>query len=172
MNTQLFTLALIEIIISIIATVLIIYVSHKILQKLFFKQQKLQGNNLAFTIFTSGIILSIGIILSEIFPFITNVIRLAATSEVSTNSTTTIISYSALYLFIGFIAAVLINVTVFLLFSILTKGVDEFNEIKNNNISVAILVVAILISITLIAKESIALIISSIIPYPEVSNFL
>jgi uncharacterized membrane protein YjfL (UPF0719 family) len=68
--------------------------------------------------------------------------------------------------------ALFINTSVFLLFSVLTKGVNEFKEIKNNNISVAILVVAILISITLISKESIALLISSIIPYPEVSNFL
>ncbi|MFT6688477.1 MAG: hypothetical protein ACJAX7_001497, partial [Saprospiraceae bacterium] len=47
-----------------------------------------------------------------------------------------------------------------------------FKEIKENNISVAILVVAILLSITLIAKESIAMLTSSLMPYPEVSNFL
>jgi uncharacterized membrane protein YjfL (UPF0719 family) len=74
-------------------------------------------------------------------------------------------------LLIGFLAAFVINASVFFLFSILTRGVNEFQAIKENNISVAILVVATLLSITLIVKESIALLISSLIPYPEVSNF-
>ena len=76
------------------------------------------------------------------------------------------------YLLIGFLIAVIINLSVFLLFSLLTRGVHEFKEIQKNNVSVAILVVAILISITIISKDSIALLISSLIPYPEVSNFL
>jgi uncharacterized membrane protein YjfL (UPF0719 family) len=84
----------------------------------------------------------------------------------------TVAKYSGIYLLIGFVMALLINSTVFFLFSILTKGVDEFREIQKNNLSVAIIVVATLISITLIAKESIALLVSSLIPYPEVTNYL
>lgn len=171
MNTQLFTLALLEIILSIIISVSVIYVSYKILKKLFFKKEDLRGDNLAFTIFTSGVVLSIGIILSEILPSITNVIRLTTTQSESTGLGE-IAKYSGLYLFIGFLIAVVINFSVFMLFSLLTKGVDEFKAIKENNISVAILVVAVLISITLIAKDSIALLISSLIPYPEVTNYL
>ncbi len=171
MNTKLFTLSLIEIVLSIILTVVIIFITYKILKWLFFKNHDLRGDNLAFTIFTSGIILSIGIILSEILPSITNIIRLS-TIQTETIDMVTIVKYSGLYLFIGFVIAMVINVSVFFLFSLLTTGIHEFKEIKNNNISVAILVVTILISITIIAKDSIALLISSLIPYPEVSNFL
>ena len=126
---------------------------------------------MAFTIFTSGIVLSVGIILSEILPSITNVIRLSSTQNETIDSLT-ILTYSGLYLFIGFLVGLCINASVFVLFSMLTKGVNEFKEIQLNNISVAILVVAILISITLVAKDSIALLISSLIPYPEVTNYL
>lgn len=171
MNTKLLTLAIIEILISIGVTVAIIYVSFKILKFLFFKSTELSKSNMAFTIFTSGIILSIGLILSEILPSITNVIRLSTTQTESID-TTTIISYSGLYLAIGFVMAVFINGATFLLFSILTKSINEFREIQQNNISVSILVVAILISITLIVKESIALLISALIPYPELTNYL
>ncbi len=171
MNDQLFTLALVEILLSIIITVIVIFISYKILKKLFFNNEDLAGNNLAFTIFTAGFVLSLGIILSEILPSITNVIRLASTQNESID-TATIVTYSGLYLFIGFLISIFINVSVFILFSILTKGVNEFKEIQRNNVSVAILVVAILISITLIAKDSIALLISSLIPYPEVTNYL
>ena len=171
MNSKLFTLSLIEIILSILITVVIIYATYKILKWLFFKNYDLRGDNLAFTIFTSGIILSTGIILSAILPSITNIIRLS-TTQIEVVETSTIILYSGIYLLIGFVVSVLINTSVFFLFSILTRGVDEFKEIKNNNISVAILVVTILISITIILKDSIALLISSLVPYPQVSNFL
>jgi uncharacterized membrane protein YjfL (UPF0719 family) len=171
MNTQLFTLALLEILVSIIFTVVIIFISYKMLKRLFFRKDNLSGSNLAFTIFTSGIVLSIGLILSEILPSITNVIRLSL-NQTDTIDVLTVAKYSGIYLLIGFVMALLINGTVFFLFSILTKGVDEFREIQKNNLSVAIIVVATLISITLIAKESIALLVSSLIPYPEVTNYL
>ncbi|MCB0456565.1 MAG: DUF350 domain-containing protein, partial [Flavobacteriaceae bacterium] len=155
MNKQLFTLALFEVILSIIITVVIIYVSYSILHKLFFKKEDIKGNNTAFTVFTSGIILSIGLILGEILPSITNIIRLA-TTQTDTIDTGMIVKYSGIYLLIGFLAAVIINASVFFLFSMLTRGINEFEAIKNNNIGVSILVAATLVSITLIVKESIA----------------
>lgn len=171
MNTQLFGLALIEIVLTITISVIVFFVSYKILKMLFFKNENITGENIAFTIFTSGIFLSIGLILSEIIPSISNVIRLSTTQTEATD-VFEIVKYSGLYLFIGFIISVIINSSVFLLFSVLTKNVNEFKEIQRNNIAVAVLVVSILISITLIAKDGIALLISSLIPYPEVSNFL
>ena len=171
MNTTLFTLSLIEMVLSIVISVVIIFITFKTLKWLFFREHDLRKDTLAFTIFTSGIILSMGIIFSEILPSITNVIRLS-TTQTEAIDINTIALYSGLYLLIGFIMAVIINASVFFLFSILTTGIHEFKEIKNNNVSVAILIVAILISITIIVKDSIALLISSMIPYPEVSNFL
>ena len=171
MNTQLFGLALIEIVLTITISVIVFFVSYKILKMLFFKNENITGENIAFTIFTSGIFLSIGLILSEIIPSISNVIRLSTTQTEATD-VFEIVKYSGLYLFIGFIISVIINSSVFLLFSVLTKNVNEFKEIQRNNIAVAVLVVSILISSTLIAKDGIALLISSLIPYPEVSNFL
>ena len=171
MNKQLFTLALFEIIISLVISVVIIYLFYSILHKLFFKKMDLKGSNTAFSVFTGGIILSIGLILSEILPSITNIVRLS-TTQMETVDFSIIVQYSGLYLLIGFLAAFIINAAVFLLFSLLTRGVNEFQAIKGNNVPVAIVVVATLISITLIVKESIALLISSLIPYPEVANFL
>lgn len=171
MNNTLFTLAIIQLIISIVLAVCILFISHKILIKLFFKEQEIKNDHLAFTIFTCGIFISIGIILSEIIPSISNIIRLSLTQNNHINFGD-IISYSGIYLFTGFVFAVIINLATFLLFTALTKGVNEFKEIKQNNISVALLVVATLISITLIVKDSISSLIGSLIPYQETLNFL
>ncbi len=171
MNSQLFTLAILEIIMAIGFSVIIIFISYRMLKYLFFKKADLRSDNHAFKVFTSGIILSIGLILSEIIPSITNIIRIQATQTESVDYGT-LIAYSGLYLFIGFVMAVIINAAVFFLFSILTRGIDEFKEIQNNNLPVSILVTAILVSITLIVKESIALLISALVPYPEVTNYI
>ncbi len=171
MQTKLLTLAFIEIALAIIISVLILFISFKILQKVFFKNMSLRENNLAFSIFTAGIMLSIGFILGEIIPSITNIIRLSISGQ-NEISMGTIIQYSGIYLFIGFIFSIVINAAVFFLFSALTKGINEFKEIQNNNIATSIIVTSTLISITLIAKNSIGLLISALIPYPETSNFL
>ena len=171
MNTSLFFLALFEIILSIVVTVIVVYISFGILKKLFFKNQEVESSNMAFTIFMSGIIISLGLILSEILPSITNVVRLSVRQQESIYFMT-VAKYSGLYLIIGFIMSLFINTAVFVLFSFLTKGVNEFKEIQQNNLAVSIMVVALLLSITLISKDSIALLISSLVPYPEVMNFL
>ena len=171
MNTQLLGLALLEILLTITISVVVFFVSYKLLKMLFFKNEEISGENIAFTIFTSGIFISTGLILSEIIPSISNVVRLSKI-QYEAIDTLEIVKYSGLYLFIGFIISIIINASVFFLFSVLTKNVNEFKEIQRNNIAVAILVVSILFSITLIAKNSIALLISSLVPYPEVSNFM
>ncbi len=171
MNSTLFLLSVLEIVIALILAVAIFFVSYKMLKRFFFKEQELKDNNMAFAVFCSGIFLSIGIILSELVPSITNVVRMAVV-QASDISTGQILTYVGLSLVIGFIIAVLINAAVFMLFSALTKGIDEFAEIKNNNVSVALVVASILLAITLIVKNSIAVLISALVPFPEVSNFL
>ncbi|MCK8520894.1 DUF350 domain-containing protein [Aquimarina sp. D1M17] len=171
METKLLTLAFIEIALAILVSVLILFISFKILQKVFFKNISLSEENMAFSIFSAGIILSIGIILAEIIPSITNMVRLSMSSN-NNISFGQIIQYSGLYLLIGFVFAILINTSVFLLFSALTKGINEFKEIQQNNVSTAIIISATLLSITLIAKDSIGLLISALVPYPEVTNYL
>ncbi|MEP2936208.1 MAG: DUF350 domain-containing protein [Gilvibacter sp.] len=171
MNSTLFLLSLLEIVIALILSIAIFYTSFKILKRLFFKQDELGGSNNAFAIFTAGVFVSVGIILSELVPSITNVVRYSVLNPEEIGIVKVII-YAGSTLFIGFILAVLINAAVFFLFSALTRGINEFKEIKENNSSTAILIASILIAITLIVKNTIAVLISALLPFPEVANFL
>ena len=171
MNAPLFYLALFEIIFSLLISVGVIYVSYGILRRVFFKQNDLSGKDIAFTVLTAGLVLSIGLILSEILPQITQVVRVLTTQNESPDYKV-IVQYSALYLTIGFVITLLINTAVFGLFSLLTKGIHEYEEIKKNNLAVAIIVSVTIISITLIVKESVAVLISALLPYPQATYFL
>ena len=171
MNSTLFFLSLLEIVIALLLSVAIFFTSFKILKRLFFKQDELGGKNTAFAIFTAGVFISIGIILSELVPSITNVVRFSVLNPDEIGMAK-VITYAGSTLFIGFIIAVLINASVFFLFSALTRGINEFKEIKENNTSMAVLVASILVAITLIVKNTIAVMISALVPFPEVANFL
>lgn len=171
MNSTLFTLAVIQIIISVCIAVTVLFISFKILRKIFFNGTIDDKNNTAFAVFTSGLFLSIGMILSEIIPTISNIIRLTLQGQESF-PLGSIIIYSGVYLIVGFLFAVIINLATFLLFTGLTKGLNEFKEIRNNNLAIAILVVSTIIAITLIIKDSISSLVESLIPYAEITNFL
>ena len=54
----------------------------------------------------------------------------------------------------------------------MTKDVKEFEEIKKNNVAVSIITAVVIISISLLAKDSLYLILEAFVPYPEMPSFL
>jgi uncharacterized membrane protein YjfL (UPF0719 family) len=56
------------------------------------------------------------------------------------------------------------------LFTYMTTNIDEFKEIRKNNIAVAVLTATIVISISMLIKESLYLLLESFVPYPEIPN--
>jgi hypothetical protein len=53
----------------------------------------------------------------------------------------------------------------------LTKHVDEVGELKNNNLAVAILLTTIIISITIISRDSLVFLIELFLPQPTVLEY-
>ena len=50
----------------------------------------------------------------------------------------------------------------------MTKDIDEFKEIKDNNIAVALITSIIVISISIMIKSSLYLMLESFVPYPDI----
>lgn len=55
-------------------------------------------------------------------------------------------------------------------FTALTKNIDEFEEIKNNNIAVAIFIAVILITLSLFIEEGLSRLLQVIIYQPGIQN--
>ena len=83
-----------------------------------------------------------------------------------------VLKYSSLFLLVIIIAIAVVNVISISLFTLMTKDVKEFEEIKNNNIAVSIITAVVIISISILVKDSLYLILESFVPYPEVRSFL
>ncbi len=147
------------------------FISYKLLLKLFgLKDQKINNDNLAISIFFSGIIFSIGYLLSGIIPSIINAIELIRLHKEEAMFIE-IFKYSSLALLFGFLMSSVILFTSFTLMKSMTKYIKEISELKQNNMAVAILLTSILISITLICKDSLVFLLDIYVPQPEVVKF-
>jgi len=168
---ELFYLALIQIIISIVLAIVIFFISYKILIKIFnLEESEFNNDNLALSIFFSGIIFSVGYLLSGIIPSIINAIQLIKAHS-DGNLFVEVLKYSSMCLFIGFLAISILQISSFLLVKTMTKHIKEVEQLKQNNLAVSILLVSILISITLIASDSLIFLLETFLPQPEFIEF-
>jgi uncharacterized membrane protein YjfL (UPF0719 family) len=173
MNTKVIYIGLLDIFISMIFTVFIIWVSYKIIQRLVFrKAAEEETSNLSSGILVSSIILSMGLLIQQSAEPLINIYRLLSTQELSYQALfiqflKTMLIYLGITLALG-IVIVLVGV---LLFTGLTRDVNEWKAIRENNIAVALITGVIIIVITLAIKDGLGLIFESWIPYPETPRF-
>ena len=78
--------------------------------------------------------------------------------------------YSGLFLSIIIITIAVVIFIAIKLFTYMTTDINEFEELKKNNIAVSILTATIIISISLLIKESLYLLLESFVPYPDIPN--
>jgi uncharacterized membrane protein YjfL (UPF0719 family) len=149
-----------------------LFVLYRIIRYFMKKIYKIENENTAFAIFQVGIIISGAFILSSIISPALN-----ATRFLNPNNTFTLESllstygYITLFVFIGFFCAILvISSGLFVLFN-LTK-IDEGQEIKNNNISVALITAAVVIGLSIIVDEYVGILCEALIPYPQIPTFI
>ena len=166
-----FYLALSQVVISIVLSIIIFFISYKVLIKAFkLDEAKFDNDNLALSIFFSGIIFSIGYLLSGIIPSIINAIQLIKIHS-DGNLYIELFKYSSICLFVGFLVASLIQIGSFFLVKVMTKHIKEVEALRSNNLAVAILLVSILISITLISKDGVVFLLETFLPQPEIVQF-
>ncbi|WP_370088232.1 DUF350 domain-containing protein [Ekhidna sp.] len=166
MNPNLAILALIEIISAITIGIFILALTYKIVQWVGRKYYRIKDYNLSYSIFVSAIILSVGIMISGIVQPLISSFRLLNKSSDSFILAFKYIGTGAIYIAIAYTATILIGLISTFLYSKLTP-IDEFEEIRNNNVGVSLIISSILITLTLLAKNGVILMIESIIPYPE-----
>ena len=76
------------------------------------------------------------------------------------------ISYGGLYIFTAYICSLIITGLGIVIYSNMTP-LSEMKELKNNNIGVAVVLTAIIVTLSLMSSNGVALLIESMIPYPE-----
>jgi len=169
MNTELFYYSVAEIGISIIIGISILFFTYKLIDVLVRNKYKIEINNIAFAVFSASVLFSVAYLISGIKAPILNSLRMISDNP---NYEGSIImdglKYTVLFLVIIVITIALVNFLSVKLFILMTKNVNEFEEISKNNIAVSILTATIVICISLLVKDSLYLLLESFVPYPDV----
>ena len=149
-----------------------LFVLYRIIRYFMMKIYKIETDNTAFAIFQVGIIFSGSLILSSIISPALNATRFLNPDNTFTlESLLNTYGYITMFVFIGFFCTILvISSGLFVLFN-LTK-IDEGQEIKNNNIAVALITAAIIIGLSIIVDEYVGTVCEALIPYPQIPTFI
>jgi uncharacterized membrane protein YjfL (UPF0719 family) len=166
MNYNIALLGLVEIISAISIGATILSITYKLVIWVGRKYYGIESHNLAFSIFMASMLFAVGYMVSGVIPPLLSSFRLLNTQDAVWLTTFKYLGIGALYITIAFTAAVLIGLLSTALYAKLTP-IHEWEEIKNNNTGVAIIIGVIVITLTMMSKSGVALIIESLIPYPE-----
>jgi len=132
------------------------------------KKYDIANDNLAFSVFSSSILFSVAYLISGIKAPILNSLRMLSNDgEYEGSLILDGFKYTSLFLIIILIAIGLVIYLSINLYTKMTKDVNEFNEIKANNIAVSLIMATIIISISILIKESLYLMLETFVPYPD-----
>jgi hypothetical protein len=170
MNYKIALLGIVEITSAITIGIFILALTYKIMQFVGKRYYQLSADNLAYSIFTATIMFSTGLMVSGVIDPLISSFRLLDPALNSTSLTLQYLGLGAIYIGIAYSAALLIGLISTFLYSKLTP-INEFEELRDNNIGVALMISSILITLTLFTKSGVALLIESIIPYPDLPPY-
>ena len=166
MNNKIAILGIVEIISAISIGIFILSITYKLVTWFGKKYYDISEKTSAFSVFTASILFSVGYLVSGVIQPLISSFRLLNTQESAWLVAGKYLGMGAVYITIAFISALMIGLLSTYLYSRLTP-IDEWKEIKENNWGVALIVSAIVITLTLMSKSGVILIIESLIPYPE-----
>lgn len=166
MNSNIATLGLIEIFSAITIGIFILALTNKIVKWVGRKYYQIEDFNLSYSIYTASIIISVGIMLSGIIDPLLSSFRLLNRQSDSFVLAFKYIGTGAIYIGIAYTATILIGLISSFMYSKITP-INEFEEIRKNNVGVAIIVSSTIITLTLLTKSGVILLIEAIIPYPQ-----
>jgi uncharacterized membrane protein YjfL (UPF0719 family) len=163
MNTIIF----LQVAIAFFMGIAALFLVYKILNFYLKKTFQLEELNMSFATLQVGIILSTALLMGSIVGPGLNAIRFINQSAVDLTTVSTSIGYIAVFIFIGVLfTMMIIGGGVLVLFQ-MTK-VNEWEEIRKNNIPVALISAALILGLTLILKDNVAGLCEALIPYPDV----
>lgn len=173
MNLLLFITGIVQIALSLVVAIFIIYFTSKIFRKLISginETEELKKNNISVAILNGSIVLALILVIKK---SIDSSITIFANTLRNPDAGFSTYMESALIM-IGHIllGGIIAFTTIYIglqIFIWLTKDLDELNEIKGNNIAVGILLGIIIVSIALLLQPGIVTVLDSLIPFPSVS---
>ena len=167
MNTKLSLLAFIEIISALSMGIVILAATYQFLKFWGRKKYNIHHNNQAYGIFMASVLFSVGLTMSSVIQPMLSLFRIFISQDMGNlELTLKFIGYGGMYIAMAYVFAVTICACGVFIYTLITP-IDEFKELQNNNIGVALIVGSIIITLSLLTNNGVDLLIESFIPYPQ-----
>jgi hypothetical protein len=172
---NLFGPAGVELLLAMLIGIITVYLTKTVLMN-FYMRKTNESNpygNLSFMVFLSGTIFSVSLIMFGIMEPLTATFKvLNTTGDKGMSYLLSCAQYLGIFLVLGYVFSALIVFIAYKLFSLMTTQLNEYEEIKDGNVGVAILLVTLTIITALFVKEPFMVYLESLIPYPDVPNIM
>lgn len=165
MNTMILLQAAIAFSMGIVALFSVYRILNFYLKKAF----QLDEMNTAFSTLQVGILLSTSMLVGSIVGPGMNAIRFINQATVNFSTISTSLGYVMMFLIIGILFSMLVIAGGILILFQLTH-INEWEEIKKNNVASAMVSAALILGLSIIMKDQVASVCEMLIPYPEVLN--
>lgn len=158
---------LIQAVIAFLMGVISLYLVYRILNSYLKRVFQISEVNHAFATLQVGILLSTALLVSSIVGPGMNAIRFINQTDINFATISTSLGYIIMFLLIGLVFSIIsIAGGIIVLFQ-LTK-VNEWQEIKNNNVPTALISAALILGLALIIRDNVSGVCEMLVPYPEV----
>jgi uncharacterized membrane protein YjfL (UPF0719 family) len=159
---------IIQVIVAFLIGIGSLFVLYRLLNSYVRKKSQIEETNTSFAIFQVGILLSGSMIMSSVVSPAVNAIRFLNQADAfSIQSAITSLVYVSFFVVIGITCTIIVIAGGVFTFFQLTN-VNEWDEIKKNNIPTSLISAAIIIGMSLIMDEYVGHLCEALIPYPEV----
>lgn len=153
--------------------VVLLFITYKICLKIFSNGEKnALLTNSALAIIIASVFISAGYVMSGIIDPLVHTINTLNSQELTGKDfLLQAVYYTVLFSFIALFISLFASVVGFKAFDVITKGINEAQEIKNGNVNVAIVGGAIIFVLSLFIKFGVIQLVESFIPYPDIPVF-
>lgn len=146
---------------GIVSLYLVYRLLHTYLKRVF----RLSEMNAAYATFKAGVLLAASLLMSSVIGPGINAIRFLNQAGVSSSSISSSLGYVLIFMVIGMLFCFLvIGAGIVILFQL--TQVNEWEEIRRNNLPVAIISAALILGLSIIMKDHVAGVCEMLIPYP------
>lgn len=143
-----------------------LFLVYKVMNLYMKRTFQIEEVNTAYATLQLGIILSTALLVSSIIGPGMNAIRFINQSAVSVSTVSSSLGYVILFLIIGVLFSMMVVAGGILVLFQLTH-VNEWEEIRRNNVASALISAALILGLALIMKDQVAGVCEMLVPYPE-----
>lgn len=143
-----------------------LFLVYKVMNLYMKRTFQIEEVNTAYATLQLGIILATALLVSSIIGPGMNAIRFINQSAVSVSTVSSSLGYVILFLIIGVLFSMMVVAGGILVLFQLTH-VNEWEEIRRNNVASALISAALILGLALIMKDQVASVCEMLVPYPE-----